>query len=374
MPDLDLTTDHRALDDDLAARRYFKTFERITRTLSGVAGAMTEEATLTEREAEVIEGYVRAISSAFRALSMKYLISGQLKPAPRHLSIDFHESGFPVFQEIVTMANDCAQAAGHLNGLPDAITLKEAMIKVILNERRVPVDLQYALSQRLYYERLMRGGLFFAQMHPQIEWMKDLESGRKRFLIHWGVYDSQINVPVVYLMEVEDSGKRALPKDEARWPAVQAHLLAQSASTLKLLTIAKGFDADFTNLHPKRLRRVYLGPMYSSAFTLQSGPIRDVLEEVHSAPDDDWALAWTSEDLLSARVEIEKGWFSATETEVFALDPLAGRGVETGATSIVRNLVLPQKPFQVLAEKDPEGFRSVRKFVVGREGRVMIYA
>ena len=29
MPDLDLTTDHKALDDDLAARRYFKKFDAI---------------------------------------------------------------------------------------------------------------------------------------------------------------------------------------------------------------------------------------------------------------------------------------------------------------------------------------------------------
>ena len=40
LPDLDLTTDHKALDDDLAARRYFAKFETITRLLSGVAAEM----------------------------------------------------------------------------------------------------------------------------------------------------------------------------------------------------------------------------------------------------------------------------------------------------------------------------------------------
>ena len=66
-------------------------------------------------------------------------------------------------------------------------------------------------------------------------------------------------MPVVYLMEVEDSARTALPKDTSRWPAAQAHLLAQSVGGLKLLTIAKGFDTDFPDLHPKRLRRLYLG-------------------------------------------------------------------------------------------------------------------
>ena len=374
MPDLDLTTDHKALDDDLAARRYFAKFGRITGMLIGVAEEMEAERSLSPLDSDVLEGYVGAIAASFRALSLKYLISGRLEGiGQKHLTIDLHESGFPVFQEIVTMANDAAQAALHLQGLPEAGKLKDEMVKVIVAERKVPVQLQYALSQRLYYEALVKGGLYYAQMHPRAQWLADLDGGRRRFMVHWGVYDSQMNVPVVYLMEVEDSGHRALPKDEGRWPAVQAHLLAQSVGGLKLLTIAKGFDTDFDDLHPKRLRRIYLGPMYSQAFTLQTGPIREVLEGARAAEGDDWALAWTVEELESERVEEEKGWFSSVEREVFKLDPFAGRGVDTGATRVTRSLILPERPFQVLAEKDPEGFRAVRKYVVGREGRVMVH-
>ncbi len=373
MPDLDLTTDHKALDDDLAARRYFAKFGRITGMLIGVAEEMEAERSLSPLDGDVLEGYVGAIAATFRALSLKYLVSGRLQGVgQKHLTIDFHESGFPVFQEIVTLANDAAQAVPHLQGMPEAAKLKDEMVKIIVAERKVPVQLQYALSQRLYYEALAQGGLFFAQMHPQAQWLADLDGGRRRFMLHWGVYDSQMNVPVVYLMEVEDSGRKALPKDEGRWPAVQAHLLAQSVDGLKLLTIAKGFDTDFDDLHPKRLRRVHLGPMYSNAFTLQTGPIREVLGDAKSPPGDDWALAWTVEDLESERVEVEKGWFSDVEREVFRLDPFAGRGVDTGATRVTRSLILPERPFQVLAEKDPEGFRAVKKYVVGREGRVMV--
>lgn len=375
MPDIDLTTDHKQLDGDIAARRYFAKFERITQMLLGVAEEMEAERSISPLDSDVLEGYVQAIAASFRALSLKYLIAGRLDGvAQRHLTIDLHESGFPVFQEIVTMANDAAQAQQHLEGLPDATRLKDEMVRQIVGERTLPVKLQYAMSQRLYFETLARGGLFFAQMHPQAQWLADVDGGRRRFLIHWAVYDSQMNVPIVYLMEVEDSGRRALPKDETRWPSVQMHLMSQSANALKLLTIAKGFDQDFGDLHPKRLRRLYLGPMYSQAFTLQTGPIREVLEGAKSPEGEDWALAWTVEELESERVEYERGWFSDTQREVFKLDPFAGRGVDTGATSVTRSLILPQRPFQVLAEKDPEGFRKVKKYVVGREGRVIVYA
>lgn len=374
MPDPGLTTDHKLLDDDLAARRYFHKFDRITRLMAGVAAEMEAEGTFTALESDVLGTYVSAIAASFRALSMKYLIAGRLEGAvARHLTIDLHESGFPVYQEIVGMANDVAQAAQSLQGLPDAATLKDQMIRQIVGDRTVPTRLQYAMSQRLYLEALVQGGLFFVQMPPQAQWLADLENGRRRFLLHWAVYDSQLNVPVVYLMEVEDAGDTTLPRDQSRWPAAQAHLMAQSVGGLKLLTIAKGFDADFSDIHPKRLRRVHLGPMYSSDFTLQTGPIREVLEDANASAGDDWAMAWTIEDLESERVEMEKGWFSSSERQVFKLDPFAGRGAETGATRVTRSLILPQRPYQVLAEKDPEGFRSVRKYVVGREGRVLVY-
>lgn len=374
MPEVDLTKDHKVLNDDIAARRYFAKFDRITRLLRSVAEEMEADRSLAPEDAAILSGYVGAISASFRALSVKYLVSGRIVgPARRHLTIDLHESGFPIYQELVTMANDAAQAGRHLEGMASVDDLRDRMIRQIVGERVLPTELQYAMSQRLYYEALVAGGIFWPQMHPVAQWVSDIKGGRRRYLLHWGVYDSQLNVPVIYLLELEDSGRRALPLDEGRWPRVQSHLLAQSVGGLKLVTIAKGIDTDFSDLHPKRLRRIHLGPMYSSAFTLQTGPIREVLEQAHAPAGDDWALAWTLEELESERVEVEKGWFSDTEREVFRLDPFSGRGADTGATRVARSLILPQRPFQVLAEKDPDGFRDVRKFVVGREGRVVVY-
>ena len=114
--------------------------------------------------------------------------------------------------------------------------------------------------------------------------------------------------------------------------------------------------------------------MYSSAFTRQTGPIREVLEKARAPVGDDWALAWTVEDLESERVMEEKsGWFSTVEREVFKLDPFSGRGVDTGATRTKRATIMPERPFQVLDDMKPAGFNSVEKFVVSEKGRVLRY-
>ena len=366
--------DHFALEDTRVTRRYFRKFERITQHLARVAGVMEGEGRLSRRDVDVLARYIIGLRLTFQALAHKYHFSGRWTHAGK-LTFDREESGFPVFSELMEMANDALQASRHLANMPTTEDLKTDMVRVIVGEQAIPTKLQFALSQRLYYEELAKGELFFARNDPQTIWIgNSADERRRRFLIHWAVYDSVVNLPQIYLMEVEDTGRTSLPKDERRWPEVQAHLMAQAVAGLKLLTIAKGFDEDFDDLHPKRLRRFHVGPMYSSAFTRQAGPLRDVLTEARAPEGEDWALVWTVEDLRADRAEqVKSGWFGSVERQIFALDPFAGQAGETGATATERAIILPQRPFQSLAERNPPGFAGVRKFVVSDGGRVLSY-
>jgi hypothetical protein len=372
MPETSLTDDHQELYDGPTARRYFAKFERITGHLLRVAGEVEAEGQLTRTEARILGRYLTALTGTFRALSYKYLMTGRSEGSAS-LTFDRHESGFPVAQELMMMALDAAQVQKHLGGMASTAELKDRMVRQILRDLTVPVQLQFALAQRLYYEALalavdQAGGIFWPKNDPDVQFIRDLP-GRRHFLLHWAVYDKQVNLPMVYLMDVEDSGKKPLPRDDRRWPMVQAHLMAQSAMGLKLLTIAQGFDKDFSGLHPKRLRRITLGPMYSHDFTLQSGPISQVLSDAKAADGDDWALVWTVEDLLSEREEeVKEGWFSSAERQVFKLDAFAP---DSGLSRIDRMVILPERPYQVLAELNQPGLRDLRKFVVGASGQIL---
>jgi hypothetical protein len=369
----DTALDHFQLEDTRITRRYFGKFEKIIGHLGRVAATLEAERRLSKRDVEVMTRYIVGLNYTFQALAHKYHFSGRFEHAGK-LTFDRVDSGFPVYSELLTMANDAAQAGRHLSGMRSVEALKQDMVRVILNEQAIPTKLQYALSQRLYYEELSKGDLFWARNDPQAVWLGNTAPMRRDFMVHWAVYDSQINLPTIYMMELEDSGKVGLPKDDRRWPEVQAHLMAQSLGGLKLLTIAKGFDEDFDDLHPKRLRRFHVGPMYSHAFTRQAGPLREVLEVARSPVGEDWALVWTEEELVSETTRTEKsGWFGTVERETFALDPFAGRGAETGATKVERSIILPQRPYQALEERKPAGFDDVRKFVVSPTGSVLSY-
>jgi hypothetical protein len=363
-----LTSDHHELYDTLVARRYFAKFERITGHLARVAAEVEAEGKLSRTEARILGVYLKAVATTFKALNHKYLMTGRGETAAK-LTIDRHESGFPVAQELMTMAVDAQQASRHLAGMPSETELKDRMVRQIVGDLTIPTALQFALSQRYYYEALAAGGIFWARNDPDAQWIEDLED-RRHFLVHWAVWDTQVNLPVVYLMDLEDSGKKPLPNDAYRWPEAQHALMAQAIGGLKLLTIATGFDKDFPDLHPKRLRRIILGPMYSASFTLQSGPISKVLEGAKAPEGEDWALVWTVEDLVSDREEeVKDGWFSTVGRQVYKLDPVAGAGL--GATRQERMIILPEKPYQVLVEQNPRGLQGLRKFVVGAGGRLI---
>jgi len=369
----DLYQDHFQLEDTRVTRRYFGKFEKITDHLTRVAATMEAERRLSRRDIEALAGYLVGLNYTFKALAHKYHFSGRFAHAGQ-LTFDRVESGFPVYQELLEMANDAQQAQTHLASMPSVEELKDQMVRTIVGDQEIPTKLQFALSQRLYYEELLKGNLFWARNDPKIVWQGNKHERRRTFQVHWAVYDSQVNLPTIYLMDIEDTGRKGLPKDEKRWPEVQAHLMAQSVGGLKLLTIAKGFDEDFDDLHPVRLRRFHIGPMYSHAFTRQRGPLREVLEQAKSPVGEDWALVWTEEDLVSERAErVKSGWFGTVERQIFTLDPFAGQGADTGTTRMERSLIMPERPYQALAERNPPGFRDVRKFVVGDGGRVLSY-
>jgi hypothetical protein len=371
-----LTFDHKVLEEAETTRRYFRKFEQIIDHLKQVTKLSKKENLITTAEAKILLTYLLGLSYTFTALSYKFLMANRVgEHVGSLLSIDKTDSGFPIHQELLHLAVDASQAEKHLKSLPSQKRLKQDMINHILTEQSTPTKLQYALSQRIYYEYLSKSTLFLPGNDPQGIWISGKKNRAQRsYLIHWAIYDSQTNVPAIYMMELEDTGRKALPRDEKRWPRVQSHLMAQSMSSLKLLTIARGLDRDFDDLHPKLLRRFSVGPMYSHKFTEQRGPLRDVLAEAKGEPGLDWVLTWTVESLVSESTTTEKtGMFSTAQRELYRIDTLDSKAAEDGATEIARSLILPHRAFQVLEEKNPKSLRNTRKYVVGKNAKILSY-
>ena len=270
------------------------------------------------------------------------------------------------------MANDAQQAERHLANMASEAQLKDDMVRTIISDRAVPAKLQFALSQRLYYQELLKGQLFWVQNDPVCEWLENIGERRRRFLLHWAAYDSQVNLPVIYLMELEDSGKVALPKDERRWPEVQAHLMAQALAGLKLVTIARGLTRISTTSTPSTCAATTWGRCIP--LPIPSSPARCTgcwrRRRRLRARTGRWPGRWRSWRAKTCARSARAG-SAPWSGRYLRSTRLAGGGADTGATRTQRAIILPQRPFQVLAELDPPGFGDVQKFVVSDAGQVL---
>ncbi len=191
------------------------------------------------------------------------------------------ESGFPVYQNLLELENDRREAKKRLAAMPDEDTIRKEMVDFILTKKAVPTALQRTMSERRYLTSLESGKHFSPLCLPRtIRVSVNPKTGRPYYIVHWGYYDGTANLPMVYIVSLEDSStdmvdtlvgegklKRGidipLPVEGLLNP-VLAHQFddfcdKNSAYSLTLATIATSLDKDFPTLHPKQLRRIRPG-------------------------------------------------------------------------------------------------------------------
>ena len=363
------------IDDPESRRSYFRTFvDIIARCRASPVELIASErkGALTLLERTGIDDFLDRLRTSFAALSARYRRVQPGGNAAAGLTIDRSDSGYPVFQEILQLGIDLGEARQVLTSLPTRRALKADILEEVLTRGTLPRKLQAQMSRRIYCEILAERPPFLTVNQPDLMQVGERRAERPAYMVRWAVYDSHRNMPNIYLLGLEDSGDQLLQSDEKRWQRLVEHLTAQSLSTLKLLTIARGIDKDFPDIHPKRLRRIHFGPMYSNRYTRHADVVQDLLSEPEPGSEQDWIFCWTVETLRSkGTTTASSGLFGSTKSEDFEIDVHAHDEMEAGASKVERGMILPYRPYQRLVERDSPLLRRIRKYVVGPDGLVL---
>ena len=355
---LSLTRDHVRLSNVYVSRAYFGVLSRALSALPDLLDLEIQNGRLEPQDAHAIARHLSALESSMFALSKKYLMAGRIEGVLKEeLILDAENSGFPVAQELIMMAADAASAAQDLLLMPDEEKLKSEMLREILTQARFPVSLQNMMAKRQYAERLSKPPLFLLKTTPvarQVE-TTDREGRRLGWQVDWSVYDTTMNVPVIYLLDVEDTGRYPMPNDASVWPVLCHHLVSQSINSLTLKTIAEGVDQDFKRLHPVRLRRIVVGPFYANGFTMQDGAVQTALDK---AGEGSWVLALTTETVESTKTRSE-GLFTRTELQVY----------DEGTSA--QSVLAPSRVFQSIQDHARRNFEDAHKYVLDPDNRLV---
>lgn len=366
-------TDIRALTDPAEVRAYFATFTEIMRHVSQIAVKERQTAIRNGWENDILLNYLKHLDTSFNALSMKHGFAAMSRQQhPHQLEIDVVDSGFPSAAEIRRLGLDADEA---IAAKVEEIDLRPDMVDFILTRREAPHELRFQQAMNNYRRMLRQQDLFRLRMEPVIESTSDIQPGLRRCLVHWAVYDTKLNTPFVYIMVVDDSTRGpALADDADRLAAFRRSCLNYSMSSLKLLTIATEIDKEFKDLHPKSLKRIVVGPMYSSRFTEMNGAIAQTLAPFHGDHQTDWILNWTVETLSSkGSRKVKDGMFSDRVLEDYDVDARNHKSFETGTTEALTRAVMPYAVYQALTHLKDNPLGDIPKYVIAQSGHIAFH-
>lgn len=320
----------------------------------------------------IVVEYLERLRSSFGAWENRLSFAEKFR-------ISRAESGFPIYQNILELENDRVSAERKLSEIPDEDTLREEMIDFILRKKKFPLALQQSMAERFYLEDLKAGGLFAPLVLPRtVRVSVNPKTARPFYVVHWATFDGSSNLPLVYVLTVEDSsdalikqlvGKNGKLNKNTNIPLPVEGLLnpdlarrfdefceKNSGYGLTLSTIATNLDKDFDELHPKQLYRFVLGPFYSTGVTENSKTVEKVLAKVHK-PENAWLLTWTVQEIYSVRERPEKRglWSSTPAREEYHINTDDLESARQGVSEFQRHALVPHEAYQAIYSADQQG-------------------
>jgi hypothetical protein len=282
------------------------------------------------------------------------------------------ESGFPVFQNVLELENDRAGADQRLAAIPAAQALRDEMVDFILRQKEFPQALQRQMAERLYLEQVGAGEVFSPFVLPTtVAVTVNRETRRPSYLVSWAAFDGPSTLPMIYLATVEDSSDSVTKilvtgdgklNEDVDIPLPVGGLLnpelarsfddfcaKNSAFSLTPATIATNMDRDFPTLHPKSVRRVVLGPLYSIGITENTGRVNEILSRVRK-PENAWVMTWTVQEVFSSREQpATKGFFSSTPaSQEFHIETHDLEAARMGVSAYEKHALVPHDAYQAL--------------------------
>ena len=331
-------------------------------------------------EASVVASHLSSFLRTVEALRLKYTYS------PDHLRslwVDLSESGYPNGVEISALSVDREDSQRQLNDLPAASVLKHSFLDHLFQHLADSPRLLETLSRRAFLEFLSRSDLFLPFTPGEIKLLGE-DDGFRSYAFSWGCYDHTTNRPYVHLMTFEQDS--SLPPLDPTATATETFLdtirnIGSRAPDLAVLALS--IDDALDTIHPKILKRICIGPMYSYLLLRDRSSndqdprepiLRDLLTS-HSRDGNEFMLFFDNEIIFSKRQEVSRSLFSPRERvrEIFAIEDSDPECVERRASLVHRYVLLPHHLIQHIPEsvgRSIPGYEGARKMTFDDGGQV----
>lgn len=205
-----------------------------------------------EQETTIFKQYAELLIYSLEALRVKYLYNDEDK-----MKIDLTESGFPNYMEFRYLVNDLSLKYEFLEKLPKVEQLKAEFLETLFKhkEKISPVKLHQA-SSIIYYTTIDNRYIFKRFVQGKIVKTTEYDS---EFLVSWSFYDITFNRPFICFMYFDYDGRNI----EDYKAKIYEVLRIAADRSINLDTIAYLIDKKLEKVHPKRIKKMDLGPLHN---------------------------------------------------------------------------------------------------------------
>ncbi|WP_163337496.1 hypothetical protein [Desulfopila sp. IMCC35008] len=207
--------------------------------------------------------YLRKLVYTFNLLRRKYLFH-----ETDRLRIDKSDSGFVNFYEIALLETDLRARKDCLGLMRESTSLKEKMVTALL-QGRSPRELFARMAENEYRKGLDRDQLFLFFNEGRLIKKDDGTTEKRKYLYFWGCYDKKTNRPYIYLLDFEqDREAPSLHESEEAYYEFMKVIRSEGSRAPAAGLVAMAIDQRLEHVHPKMLKRICIGPLYSQSFSV----------------------------------------------------------------------------------------------------------
>ena len=312
-------------------------------------GVKLGESSAKKVERTVISYFLKRLLRSIELLNVKYQYD-----VSHSVRVDLTESSFPNHAELRQIKADYKLKNEFLEGLPNALILKDKLISRLRVRDEEPMDILDALAKRKYFTSLYPSSIYFMFNKGRLLEVEDRKSERKKYVYAWATYDMALNRPQIFVLDIEYSGEKPLTSDKnptyAKLEEIIENISTGSQNIYEIITFV---DQEMPDLHPKLIKKYDLGPLYGE-YSKDESPFT-LFHNRHNLSNEHFVLVYEEETVVStSEAEVKSSWLSHSKPlqnfHVKADDPEC---VKRKLSGFNKTIIAPHKVIQLLLD-DPE--------------------
>lgn len=296
--------------------------------------SVQKEQLCTSKELIFFKQYCDLLIYSIEAMRVKYMYDEE-----DNMKVDLTDSGFPNYLEFRYLFNDLSLRDNYIAKLKDVSELQEEFLNQLLHKKEpVKKDKLFQAASIVYYTSVEQKYIFNRFVQGKI--IDAPETASAQYMTSWSFYDVSHNRPFICHMYFDYDGRNI----EAYKNEIYDVLKNTADRDMNLDTMAYGIDRKLSDLRPKHIKRIDLGPFHNVFAKDENEITHAILKSIakKEIPLESYALSLRIHEVFSGSEFKEGGYFSK-------------QTLQKWSDVVKQNYVFaPHRIIQLLYNKTPE--------------------